>query len=171
MRLFLYISLFLTTFLQAQQHCGYDFTSYIVLHVHEEGKKENIGDLQIMLVEGSGKAAINTNNRYSWKHKDEVLYFSRNHQIDKSGQPILEPDPNAKWYFPFAKDVYLLSVTNEFPADQLMVRISDPKNRFKTQDVQLFAFNMYVLCSTQAEQAMQFGRRINKPIDVVLAKK
>lgn len=155
--------------MEAQQHCGYDFTSYIVIHVHEEGKKENISDLQITLLDGSGNPAINTNNRYSWKHKDEVLYFFRNYQLDQSVQSPSEHNPNAKWYFPYAKDVYLLSVTNEFPADQMMVRITDPKNRFQSVDVQLYGFNMYILCSTQAE-AMQFGRRTNKPIDVVLTK-
>lgn len=156
----------------AQPHCGYDFTSYIVLHVHEEGKKDNIADLEITLVDATGQDAVNTNNRYSWNKKDEVLKFVRNYRIDASGNRVGYDVEDAKWYFPYAKDVWLLSVTNEFPADEMMVRIKDPKGRYQTQDVQLFAFNMYVLCTSQAQQqAVQFGRRVNKPIDVILKKK
>lgn len=167
----LFVLLLFTATAFAQQHCGYDFTSYIVLHVHEEGKKENISDLRITLIDSTGTDAVNTNNRYSWRHKDQVLTFMRNHQIDASGNALNTPDPAAKWYFPYAKDVWLLSVTNEFPADAMMVRITDPKGRYQSQDVQLYAFNMYVLCTSQVEQGMQFGRRMNKPVDIVLKKK
>jgi hypothetical protein len=154
----------------AQQHCGYDFTSYIVLHVHENGKKENIADLKITVVDSTGADVVNTANKYSWKMKNEPLRFSENYKIDAEGNKIAsEPAEKFRWFFPFAKDTYLLSVTNDFPADAMRVKIEG--GGFKTNMVQLYAFNMYILCSTQAQQqAQQFGPRVNKPVDIVLEK-
>jgi hypothetical protein len=40
---------------------------------------------------------------------------------------------------------------------------------FKTQIVPLNSYNMYVLCSAQNErQAMQFGPRTNRPVEIIL---
>ncbi len=167
------VLLFISAMAHAQQHCGYDFTSYIVLHVHEDGKKDNIADLKITLADSVGNDVLNIDNKYSWKNKHQVLFFTRNYKIDTDGKPVPydTETESTRWFFPFSKDVWLLSVTNEFPADQMFVKISDPKGRYEDQLVQLFAFNMYILCTTQAQQqAMQFGRRTNKPIDVVLKK-
>ena len=36
-------------------HCGFDFTSYLVVKVHEEGKSDNIPDLKITLVNEKGE--------------------------------------------------------------------------------------------------------------------
>ena len=46
-------------------HCGFDFTSYLVVKVHEEGKSDNIPDLKITLVNEKGEEVINENNKYS----------------------------------------------------------------------------------------------------------
>ena len=165
------ILLLFTFAAKAQQHCGYDFTSYIVLHVHEDGKKQNISGLNITLIDSAGNVAVNTANQYSWKSKDEVLKFTENYKIDSKGERVAPDNATSdlRWFFPFAKDVYLLSVTNEFPADMMKVRIEDPQKRYASQDVQLYAFNMYILCTTQAQQqAVQFGPRQNKPVDIVL---
>lgn len=162
------------SFAQAQQHCGYDFTSYIVLNVHEDGKKENIPNLKITLADSLGNDIVNTANKYSWKDKDQILTFTENYKIDASGNKIEKEVEGQKprWYFPFAKDTYLLSVTNEFPADRMRVKIEDAKGIYETTFVQLYAFNMYILCTSQAQQqAQQFGPRVNKPVQVVLARK
>ncbi|HEY0046688.1 MAG TPA: hypothetical protein VGB44_08255 [Flavobacterium sp.] len=175
MRYFFLIILFLSfNAIHAQQHCGYDFTSYVVLHVHEEGKKENIPGLRITLVDASGNDVVNMSNKYSWKHKDEVLYFSENYRIDSAGNAVSAEvaEADLRWFFPFAKDTYYLSVTNDFPADDMRVKIVDDKGIYAEATFPLYAFNMYILCSTQAQQqAMQFGRRSNKPVDIVLSKK
>ena len=147
--------------LHAQQHCGYDFTSYVVLHIHEDGQKDNIGDLRVTLVDADGREVVNTNNQFSWTNRDEPLYFTRNYMIGD------------RWYFPYAKDTYLLSVTNTFPADEFQVRISDARAVpvYESTTIPLYVFNMFVLCSSEQQQkAMQFGRRVNKPVDVVLAR-
>ena len=62
-------------------HCGFDFTSYLVVKVHEEGKTENIPDLKITLVNEKGAEIINENNKYSWKYGNQALVFTRNHLI------------------------------------------------------------------------------------------
>ena len=151
-------------------HCGYDFTSYLVLNVHEDGKKENVKGLKITVVDSTGNDVININNVYSWNNSNQPLQFSLNYQIDEKGDKITAENLKARWFFPYAKDNYLLSVANTFPADDFRLKIEDPNKKFKTQFVQLYAFNMYVLCATQSEKAVQFGKKQNRPIDIVLEK-
>jgi hypothetical protein len=144
-------------------HCGFDFTSYLVIKVHEEGKSDNIPDLKISVVNEKGEEIINENNKYSWKYGNQALFFARNHLISKSNEP-------EKWFFPYSGDTYLLSVTNTFPAEEFYIKIQDTKGKFKEQLVQLQAFNMYILCSSENErQARTFGPRSNNPIEVVLS--
>lgn len=146
-------------------HCGFDFTSYLVVKAHEVGKSENVADLKITLVNEKGVEVINENNKYSWKNANQALIFTRNYLISKSNEP-------EKWFFPYAGDTYLLSVTNTFPAEDFYLKIQDTKGVFQEQLVQLQAFNMYILCSSENErQARTFGPRTNSPIEVVLLPK
>lgn len=145
-------------------HCGFDFTSYLVVKAHEEGKSENISDLKISLVYESGEEVINENNKYSWKNGNQPLIFVKNHLISKA-------DESQKWFFPYSDDTYLLSITNTFPASDFYIKIQDPKGLYKEQIVQLQSYNMYILCSSENErQARSFGPRSNNPIDVLLEK-
>jgi hypothetical protein len=157
--LFLLISLL--TYAQVP-HCGFDFTSYLVVKAHEEGKSDNIANLKIALVNEKGEEVINENNKYSWKLGNQPLIFSKNYVISKPNEP-------EKWFFPYSGDTYLLSVTNTFPAEDFYIKIQDTKGKYKEQIIQLQAFNMYILCSSENErQARSFGPRSNNPIEVVL---
>lgn len=173
---FLYILFFLGFFsANAQQHCGYDFSSFLVLHIHEDGKSENISNLKVTLIDFFGNELVNTGNKYSWTHRDEVMTFYENYIIDSKGQRRINDSTEEKirWYFPFAKATYIISITNEFPIEGMRAKIEDVSENpvYQTQIVNLFAFNMYVLCTTQAEKAQQFGARVNKPINVVLKRR
>lgn len=164
--------------LTGQMHCGYDFTSYIVLDVHEQGKKENIKNLRITVVDSLGRDIINVGNAYSFKNANKPLLFSSNYKIDDNNKPLVEGVIVAKerWFFPFAKDNYLLSVANTFPADRFSIKVEDvdgPENggKFKTIILPLYSYNMYILCSNESDAAaVKFGRKMNKPIDIVLEK-
>lgn len=173
---FIYLFFFIGIFTaNAQQHCGYDFSSYLVLHIHEDGKPENIPNLKVTLIDFFGNELVNTGNKYSWVERDKVMSFYENYKIDSKGQRLTEDSTEEKirWYFPFSKATYLISVTNEFPIDGMRVKIEDVSEKpvFHTQIINLYAFNMYVLCTTQAEKAQQFGARVNKPVDVVLKRR
>ncbi|MFD2909469.1 hypothetical protein ACFSX9_12085 [Flavobacterium ardleyense] len=145
-------------------HCGFDFTSYLVVKAHEEGKSDNITDLKISLVTESGEEVINENNKYSWKNGNQPLVFTKNYLISK-------PEEAPKWFFPYSEDTYLLSVTNTFPAADFYIKIQDAKGIYKEQILQLQSFNMYILCSSENErQARSFGPRSNNPIEVILEK-
>lgn len=157
-------------------HCGYDFTSYIVLDVHESGKKEDIKNLKITVVDSLGRDLINIGNRYSFKNANQPMAFTSNYLIGDSNQR-LQPGEVAKkerYFFPFAKDNYLLSVANTFQADKFSIKIEDTDGKenggkFKTLILPLYSYNMYVLCSNESQQAaMKFGRKMNKPVDIVL---
>jgi hypothetical protein len=157
-------------------HCGYDFTSYVVLDVHESGKKENIKNLRITIVDSIGRDVINIGNRYSFKNANQPLLFTSNYLIGDTNLR-LQPGETAKkerYFFPFAKDNYLLSVANTFPADNFAIKIEDTDGKenggkFKTLILPLYSYNMYVLCSNESQQAaIKFGRKMNKPVDIVL---
>lgn len=157
-------------------HCGYDFTSYLVLDVHEAGKKENIKNLKITVVDSLGRDVINFNNIYSFKDANQPLKFYQNYRIGDDNKKLAEGATATKerWFFPFAKDNYLLSVSNTFPADNFFIKVEDIDGKenggkFKTAIIQLYSYNMYILCSNESQQAaVKFGRKMNKPIDIVL---
>jgi hypothetical protein len=178
MRLFIFIFLFFSFTVKGQvitgQHCGYDFTSYLVVKAHEKGKSETIKNLRISIADSLGREIINVNNLLSWTKRNEPLVFSMNYKIDKTGAKVANDTPDSRWFFPFAKDQYLLSVTNTFKAENYYLKVQDVDGQenggeFETLLIQLYPFNMYVLCSSENErQAQQFGPRTNRPIEVFL---
>lgn len=178
MRLFILFLLFVSATSRGQvitgQHCGYDFTSYLVVKVQEKGKSETIKNLRVTLADSLGREVVNINNLISWTKRNEPLVFSMNYKIDKTGAKVANDAPDSRWFFPFAKDQYLLSVTNTFKAENYFLKVQDVDGKenggeFETQLIQLFPFNMYVLCSSENErQAQQFGPRTNRPIEVFL---
>ena len=162
---------------QVAQHCGYDFTSYFVVNAHESGHKNTIKGLKIKVVNAFGLDVLNVNNFYSWTDNNKSLNFTENYKIDDKGNKISGNDAVEKerWFFPFAKDSYLLSIKSTFPADDFFIKIEDVDGAenggdFKTQTIKLYPFNMYVLCSSKARET-QFGPKMNRPIDVVLERK
>lgn len=157
----------------SSMHCGYDFTSYLVLHVHEQGNEDNIKNLKVTVVDSLGRDLINVNNMYSWSNANKPLEFSLNYKIDDNNKRLAEGATATKerWFFPFAKDNYLLSVANTFKADNFSVKVEDTTGTYKPVIIQLYAYNMYVLCSNESrDAAMKFGRKMNKPLDIVLEK-
>ncbi|MDX9789201.1 MAG: hypothetical protein RBT61_00080 [Candidatus Kapabacteria bacterium] len=180
MRLFAILIFLLSLNVSAQiitgQHCGYDFTSYLVVNVKENGKEGNIKNLRVVLVDSIGKEVVNFNNSLSWSGRNEVMLFKPNYKIDSKGKKLEEGQESDRWFFPFAKDSYILSVTNTFKADDYMVRIEDVDGNenngyFKTETIPLYSFNMYILCSSENErQAQRFGPRTNRPIEVYVEK-
>lgn len=165
---------------QVTMHCGYDFTSYLVIDAHENGKKENIKNLKITVVDSTGREVINVGNMYSWSRANEPMCFKQNYPIGEDNKPLANNAKltgNERWFFPYAKDNYILSIANTFPADRFSIKIEDTDGaenggQFKTVIQPLYSYNMYILCSNESQQAaMKFGRKMNKPIDVVLERK
>jgi hypothetical protein len=144
------------------QHCGFDFTSYVVVDVHENGKKENLENIKITVLDKEGNEVININNSLSWKDGNKPMIFTQNFLVSKEGE-------QERWFFPYAKDNYLLSVTNTFSAENYAIKIEDLSGKYKTQIIDLYSYNLYILCSSENEkQARTFGPRKNRPIEVVM---
>lgn len=154
-------------------HCGYDFTSYIVVKPHEDGKTQTINGLKMSICDENGNEVINRDFKLSWKNNNQPLHFVRNYKIDANSKR-LEGFDQGKWFYYFADDHYLVTVSNTFNAEAYYLKIEDTDGEangghFKTFMMQLAPYNMYILCdSEERQQAMQFGRRMNKPIEVVL---
>ncbi len=157
-------------------HCGYDFTSYIVVKPHEDGKTQTINGLKMSICDQDGNEVINKDFKLSWKNNNQPLHFVRNYKIDSNNKRI-EGFDGGKWFYYFADDHYLVTVANTFNADDFYLKIEDTDGEenggyFKTFMMQLAPYNMYILCDSEERQkAMQFGRRMNKPIEVVLEKR
>lgn len=160
---FFFFLISLSAFSQIQ-HCGYDFTSYIVVNAHENGVAENSKELQISIVTENGSPVLNVNNMYSWNKGNEPMVFTQNYLVSKEGE-------KERYFFPYAKDNYFISVANTFPAENFSIKIEDLKGIYKTQIIPLQSFNLYVLCSTENEKAKMFGKRTNSPVEVVLERK
>lgn len=156
-------------------HCGFDFTSYIVIDAHEDGKSETVNGLRVSVTNDEGVEVININNSLSWQNANKPMVFTRNYKVNEANKRVAKNE-EGKWFYYFAEDQYLLSIANTFPADNYSVKIEDidgPENggHFKTQIIPLASYNMYVLCSSDERgKAVQFGRRMNRPINVVLEK-
>lgn len=165
-KIFCFLFLLLSCYSFSQiQHCGFDFTSYLVVDVHENGKTVNLDDIKITVVDKEGKEVINVNNSLSWKDGNKPMLFTKNYLVNKEGE-------KERWFFPYAKDNYLLSITNTFPAENYNIKIEDLSSKFKTQIIELNSFNLYILCSSENEkQARKFGPRTNSPIEVVMEEK
>ena len=125
-----------------------------------------------------GNELVNTNNKYSWSDDKKPLTFLFNYRIDEDAISTNKVEnKKERWFFPYAKDNYFLSIINSFPADQVKVKIEDIDGKengglFETQIVDLGYFDLFVLCSNQArDYAVQFGRKVNKPLEVILKKK
>lgn len=146
-------------------HCGYDFTSYVVVNAHEENQKVNVKDLKISLVDLDGNEVLNTNNAISLVNNNLPLLFTQNYQI------TLENNEQ-RWYFPYATDQYFLVVRNTISIEDYQIKIEDTKGKYQTQIVPLSSLNLYILCSTEAEkQARTFGPKTsNQMVQVVLTK-
>lgn len=146
-------------------HCGYDFTSYVVVNAHEENQKVNVKDLKISLVDLDGNEVLNTNNAISLVNNNLPLLFTQNYQI------TLENNQQ-RWYFPYASDQYFLVVRNTISIEDYQIKIEDTKGKYQTQIVPLSSLNLYILCSTEAEkQARTFGPKTsNQMVEVVLTK-
>jgi len=157
-------------------HCGFDFTSYLVVNPHEDGKTNPINGLRISIANSEGEEVINANNSLSWQNANKPLVFTRNYKIDNNNKRIPNTE-EGKWFYYFANDHYLLSIANTFPAENYFIKIEDTDGNenggeYKTQLIPIASYNMYVLCTAdERDKVVQFGRRMNKPIDVVMEKK
>ena len=61
-------------------HCGYDFTSYIVVKPHEDGKTQTINGLKMTICDENGNEVINKDFKLSWKNNNQPLNFVRNYK-------------------------------------------------------------------------------------------
>lgn len=163
---FIFISSLSYSQITGVPHCGYDFTSYVVVNAHEETQKMNVKDLKISLVNLDGNEVINTNNEISLVNNNLPLTFTQNYQITLDNNQV-------KWYFPYATDQYFLVVRNTISIEDYQVKIEDTKGKFQTQIMPLSSLNLYILCSSEAEkQARAFGPKTsNQMVDVILIKK
>ena len=163
---FFFFSFFGQAQISGVPHCGYDFTSYIVVNAHEAEAKLNPKDLLISLVDIEGKEVVNTNNSLSLINNNAPLFFIQNYQITLA-------DGQVKWYFPYATDQYFLVVRNTITIEDFQVKIEDKKGIYQTEIIPLSGLNLYILCSTEAEkQSRSFGPKTsNQMVEVVLKKR
>ena len=144
-------------------HCGYDFTTYLVIDIKDANTKKTIQGLKVSIIDKAGNPLYNTDYKYSFVNANQPLVFAENYKIDEK-----------RWFFPYANEVYLLLLANTFNAEDFQLKIEDIDGvanggLFETQILDLYNYNLYVLCSSENTRATQFGRKINnQPIEAFL---
>ena len=146
-------------FAQDLPHCGFDFTTYLVVNPVFNGKV--IENLKITIVDINGIELLNTNNNYSFVNKDETLNFKQNQQI------TLENNEK-RWGFKYCQNQYYIQLSKTFEPEEngFQIKIEDPKKFYATIILPIQRINLYVLCTSEVKK---FGPKLtNQMIDVAL---
>lgn len=147
-----------------QFHCGYDFSTYLVVETIVNGKKEILPDLKISIIDFEGNLVLNENNKFSYKNANESLLFQKNYKI------LPEGSLTEKWFFPYADESYFLVLNNDFPFQDFKIKITDLSGKFKTIEQNISVENFYKLCALNAKTGKQFGPKSNIAIKIYLEK-
>jgi hypothetical protein len=162
----LILFLLFSTFSFSQEglpHCGYDFTTYLVVNPIDATTKKIIDGLQVTLVDANGNDVVNTNNEFSLINKDKTLSFAKNYEVTL-------PNSEVRWFYNICEDQYLLQLKANFLPEEnsYSVKIKDPLKRYPTTIIPVFNNNLYVLCTTKVKS---FGPKMtNNMITVEMSK-
>lgn len=134
-----------------------------MVNVHEKNIKENFKDVTIYLVDLEGNQVINANNSVSYLNANLPLFFKQNYIIETTNN-------KERWYFPQAKDQYILLINNTVNVEDFQVKVEVKNGKYKNQIIPISSINTFVLCTNQIEQQKQaFGRKVtNEMIEVIL---
>ena len=136
------------------QHCGYDFSSVIVVRPHAAGDSAVIDGLRITLLDSTNLPMVHYDKPWQLFQRNveqHLPYRKRGYY----GVPA---------YFPFAKDNYILVVPNSFRTAKMKVLVQDERDagplnerrdqwpvRYKQVVVPLTEFDSYPLCGVYDE--------------------
>jgi hypothetical protein len=172
MRSVLILLAVLPTALNAQ-HCGYDFTSVIVVRPHAAGDSVVIDALRITLLDSSNLPVVHYDKPWQFFHRniEQNLPYRKRGYFDVPA------------FFPFAKDNYILVVPNSFRTAKMKVLVQDERDagplnkrrdqwpvRYKQVVVPLTALDSYQLCGVYDEEVYppMEGRPNFAPVDIIL---
>ena len=154
------------------QHCAYDFTSIIVVSVHEKDNPNNIPNLKITLVDNSGKIVLDKNEKeiVFWQNPEQTTFEGF---IDNNN-----PAQNEKIRFPFAKDNYIWVCSVYFNLDDYYLKIEEVSDtpQYRLPDyklIKLYEVDKFHLCDSYRNEDYHknFGtRRLYKPIEIIVDK-
>ena len=170
--LIIIVSILITNFAFGQ-HCAYDFTSIIVVSIHEKNNLNNIPNLKITIVDSDGNKVLdrNENEIIFWQNPEQTTFEGF---IDNNN-----PAQNEKISFPFAKDNYIWVCSVNFNLDDYYLNIEEVNNspQYRLPDYKLIKFyevDKFHLCDSYKNEDYQknFGsRRLYKPIEIIVDKR
>lgn len=146
-------------------HCGFDFTSYLVVETYFENKLKTPDFLKVEIIDSKGEPVLNTNYFYSYQNSDKFLFFSKNYIILPINEVKVE-----KWYFPYAKESFFIMLKSDFPYEEFKVKVSDKNQVYKSLEATIFSENLFKLCAQNENTGKQFGPKSNIPIKIFLEK-
>lgn len=133
------------------QHCGYDFSSIIVVRPHGEGDSAVIDGLRITLLDSNNIPVLVQGQPYH--------LFKPNDDPDACGQRLFGFARGQCRCFPFAKDNYVLVIREGMKTETMRILVQDDDrsgyvNRrqkrwqegYAQQVIPLTAFDSYPLC-------------------------
>lgn len=167
MRPLLLLIALLPTLLPAQ-HCGYDFTSIIVVHAHRANSPAVEPRLRITLLDANNlPAVINGQDWNRFRPND-----GRSVPHDRAWQQHFERYSGQ--VFPFAGDNYVLVIPSHLDYTGYSILVQDERNgglgELKRTVVPITNNDVYILCGTYDEEVYPSmeGRPAFKPVDIIL---
>ncbi len=155
------------------QHCGYDFSSIIVVRPLAAGDSTVIDGLRITLLDSNNLPVVQYDRPWDLFHRnpEQNIPHHRRGQFDV-------PD-----HFPFAQDNYVLVIPQSMDTSKMKVLVQDERHsgtpnkrgdrrpvHFKQHVVPLTAFDAYRLCGTYDEEVYPelVDRPQYRPVDIIL---
>lgn len=155
------------------QHCGYDFSSIIVVRPHAAEDSAVIHGLRITLLDSNNVPVVHHGAPWSLFHRNERPPFCGYVRYKGPFNP----------YFPFAGGNYVLVVPSNFRTEKMKVLVQDERDagplnkrrdqwplRYKQVVVPLNALDSYQLCGVYDEEVYppMDGRPNFAPVDITL---
>lgn len=169
-QLFILISFILLSGIAFGQHCAYDFTSIIVVSIHEKDNLNNIPNLKVTIVDSEGNKVLdrNENEIIFWQNPEQTTFEGF---IDNNN-----PAQNEKIRFPFAKDNYIWVCSVSFNLDDYYLKIEEINDslQYRLPDykfIKLYEVDKFHLCDSYRNEDYHknFGsRRLHKPIEIIV---
>lgn len=148
------------------QHCPFDLSAIVVLHIHTADDPRTIPGLKVSLLDSNG----NTKDLF-WQN---ALASTAHGYIDNE-----HPARVRQIRFPFALDHYVWVCGSRFPLGKYRVRVESPgeenKKEFETEVVTLSGNDLFSLCGTYDEEIypkwMERDGVPYKPVEIILRKR
>jgi hypothetical protein len=160
------------------QHCPFDGSAIVVLHIHEEDSVRTIPNLKITLLD-SLHVPIEGYYFQNGMFVEDTLFFWQNPSLTTFRGYIDNNNPADVRHmrFPFARDNYVLVLSGGYPIENCFIQIEEiavngTLHYFPIQQpIPLYKHDLYSLCGTYDDENYRtyyYGTRPYHPVELTM---